>query len=512
MKMDLSFKHIKQDLPASIVVFFVALPLCLGIALASGAPLFSGIIAGIVGGIVVGMASGSRLGVSGPAAGLAVIVFDAIATLGSWELFLCAVVLAGVFQIALGYLRAGFVAYFFPTSVITGMLTGIGLLIILKQLPYLLGWHADFLGEQAFQQYNGENTFSAITHAISQISLPALLISAFSLALLVVWDKYLTPKHKIFQLIQGPIVVVLLGIIFTVILNQASAPLSVDQLVSLPVISSFSDLTNEMAFPAFEQMFSLDVLTVAAVMAIVASIETLLSVEATDKLDPQRNTTPTNRELKAQGLGNIFSGLLGGLPVTQVIVRSSANIAFGARSKLSAIMHGFFLLIAVVAIGGLLNLIPLASLAAVLIIVGYKLAKPATFSVMFRAGWEQFLPFMATIIVMLVTDLLSGVIAGLAVSVFFTLKHSYKNSFHFRDTVDNQNDLETHHIVLAEEVSFFNKPSILKKLNSLPENSKVILDFTNSKSVAFDVIELVKDFSAKAHHRNISVETVALKH
>ena len=205
MKMDLSFKHIKQDLPASIVVFFVALPLCLGIALASGAPLFSGIIAGIVGGIVVGMASGSRLGVSGPAAGLAVIVFDAIATLGSWELFLCAVVLAGVFQIALGYLRAGFVAYFFPTSVITGMLTGIGLLIILKQLPYLLGWHADFLGEQAFQQFNGENTFSAITHAISQISLPALLISAFSLALLVVWDKYLTPKHKIFQLIQGPL-------------------------------------------------------------------------------------------------------------------------------------------------------------------------------------------------------------------------------------------------------------------------------------------------------------------
>ena len=449
---------------------------------------------------------------SGPAAGLAVIVFDAIATLGSWELFLCAVVLAGVFQIALGYLRAGFVAYFFPTSVITGMLTGIGLLIILKQLPYLLGWHADFLGEQAFQQFNGENTFSAITHAISQISLPALLISAFSLALLVVWDKYLTPKHKIFQLIQGPIVVVLLGIVFTVILNQASAPLSVDQLVSLPVISSFTDLTNEMAFPAFEQMFSLDVLTVAAVMAIVASIETLLSVEATDKLDPQRNTTPTNRELKAQGLGNIFSGLLGGLPVTQVIVRSSANIAFGARSKLSAIMHGFFLLIAVVAIGGLLNLIPLASLAAVLIIVGYKLAKPATFSVMYRAGWEQFLPFMATIIVMLVTDLLSGVIAGLAVSVFFTLKHSYKNSFHFRDTVENQNDLETHHIVLAEEVSFFNKPSILKKLNSLPENSKVILDFTNSKSVAFDVIELVKDFSAKAHHRNISVETVALKH
>ncbi len=505
---DLSFKHFKHDFPASVVVFFVALPLCLGIALASGAPLFSGIIAGIVGGIVVGMASGSRLGVSGPAAGLAVIVFDAIATLGSWEAFLCAVVLAGVFQIALGYMKAGFVAYFFPTSVITGMLTGIGLLIVLKQIPYLVGYHADFLGEEAFAQVNGENTFTAIQSALSLISPAAVVISLVSIALLVVWDRYLTKQHKLFELIQGPIVVVLLGIVISLMLVQAGNPLPADQLVSLPVIDSFAGLTNELAFPDFSRMLGWDVLSVALVMAAVASIETLLSVEATDKMDPQKHVTPTNRELQAQGLGNIVSGLIGGLPITQVIVRSSANIAFGAKSKLSTIIHGLILLVSIVAVGSMLNLIPLASLAAVLIIVGYKLAKPATFSKMFHCGYEQFLPFATTIIAMLVTDLLTGVVAGLAVSVFFTLKHSYRNSFHFKDTVTDANHQETHHIVMAEEVSFFNKASILKKLNEIPANSKVILDFSNSKSVAYDVTEMVKDYMSQAPHKNICVETI----
>ena len=288
MKLDLSFSEIKNDLPASIVVFFVALPLCLGIALASGAPLFSGVIAGIIGGVIVGLMSGSRLGVSGPAAGLAVIVFDAIGTLGSWELFLVAVVLAGVFQLVLGFMRAGFVAYFFPTSVITGMLAGIGILIILKQLPYLFGWHSDFLGEEAFNQVNGENTFSAIEHAVSLMSPAAVAISVVSLTLLVIWDKYLTKAHKIFQLIQGPIVVVLLGIVASIVLAQAGMPLQADQLVSLPVIDSFEAFKAEMAFPAFSEMMNIDVFTIALVMAAVASIETLLCVEATDKLDPQK--------------------------------------------------------------------------------------------------------------------------------------------------------------------------------------------------------------------------------
>lgn len=509
MKSEFTFQHLKNDLPASIVVFFVALPLCLGIALASGAPLFSGIIAGIVGGIVVGAASGSRLGVSGPAAGLAVIVFDAVTSLGSWELFLAAVVLAGIFQIALGFLKAGTIAYFFPTSVITGMLTGIGLLIVLKQLPYLLGWHADFLGELSFSQFNGENTLTAIQHGLSLMSPVAVAISVFSLAILIVWDKYLTHQHKMFRLIQGPIVVVLTGIVIALIMQQAGSPIAAEQLVALPVLDSPAALLDELAFPSLSGFINPDVIMVALVMAAVASIETLLSVEATDKLDPDRGTTPTNRELKAQGVGNILSGLIGGLPITQVIVRSSANIAFGAKTKLSSIMHGFMLLICVVAISGLLNMIPLASLAAVLIVVGYKLAKPATFRKFYQCGAEQFLPFVTTVAVMLFTDLLTGVIAGLAASLLFTLKHSYKNAFE-ATSVPCEVKGEKHHIVMAQEVSFFNKPRILKKLNALPDHATVVLDFSKSKAVALDVTELVNDFKNRAGARNITVETVSL--
>ena len=508
MKIDIPFSEFKNDLPASIVVFFVALPLCLGIALASGAPLFSGIIAGIIGGIIVGSLSGSKLGVSGPAAGLAVIVFDAIASLGSWELFLCAVVLAGVFQLILGYVKAGFIAHFFPTSVITGMLAGIGLLIVLKQLPYLFGWQADFLGEEAFSQLNGENTFSAIEHALVSMSPIVVAISAVSLAILILWDAYLSKAHKVFQLIQGPLVVVVLGVITTLFLGQAGSPLADEQLVALPALDSFSAFADELAFPAFSQMFSVEVFTIALVMAAVASIETLLCVEATDKLDPSRNETPANRELKAQGWGNILSGLVGGLPITQVIVRSSANIAFGAKTKLSAITHGFLLLLAVLALPGVLNMIPLASLAAILIVVGYKLAKPVMFKVMYKNGMEQFLPFITTIAVMLVTDLLTGVLVGLAVSVFFTLKHSYRNSYNVTEEVTEENGEKKHRIVLAEDVSFFNKPVILRKLNAIPENTRVVLDFSNTQTLAYDVKELVSDFINNANSKNIQVETI----
>ncbi|WP_420935315.1 SulP family inorganic anion transporter [Alteromonas sp. A081] len=511
MMKELSFKDIKDDLPASIVVFFVALPLCLGIALASGAPLFSGIIAGIVGGIVVGFLSGSKLGVSGPAAGLAVIVFDGISALGGWEIFLCAVVLSGIIQLALGFFRAGFVAYFIPTSVITGMLAGIGLLIVLKQIPYLFGWHSDFLGEEAFQQVNGENTITAIVHAFSLMSLPALAISMGSLFLLVIWEKYLSPAHKIFRLIQGPIAVVLIGIVISMVLNRMGVPLQPDQLVSLPVIDSLDSFSKEMSFPDFSQMLRLDVITLAIVMAAVASIETLLCVEATDKLDPNKSITPTNRELKAQGVGNIVSGLIGGLPITQVIVRSSANIAFGGKTKLSTILHGLFLLVSVVSIAKLMNYIPLASLAAILIVVGYKLMKPATFKVMYKNGFEQFVPFITTIVVMVVTDLLTGVIAGFVLSIFYTLKHSYRNSYQFKEIVNNENGQETHYITMAEEVSFFNKPSIIKKLDSIPSNTNVVIDFSKSKSVAYDVKEAINNYLANAKSKNIEVETINFK-
>jgi MFS superfamily sulfate permease-like transporter len=504
------FKEIKSDLPASIVVFFVAVPLCLGIALASGAPLFSGIIAGIVGGIIVGIASGSSLGVSGPAAGLAVIVLTSIATLGSWPAFLLAVVIAGIIQLALGFAKAGFIAYFFPSSVIKGMLTGIGLLIILKQIPHALGWDKDAEGDDAFLQADGQNTFSEIGKALDFITPGAVLIAAISLAILILWDTVLTKKHKIFQLIQGPIVVVILGIVMNYLFKAGTLNFSLaeDQVVRLPVAHNLTEFFNQFTFPDFSAITNFEVWKIAIVLAIVASLETLLSVEATDKMDPNKRITPTNRELKAQGLGNIFSGLIGGLPVTQVIVRSSANISFGGKSKLSTILHGIFLLISAITIASVLNMIPLASLAAVLLMVGYKLAKPELFKKMYNLGWEQFMPFLATVIGILLTDLLKGITIGMLFGIFYTLRHSYRNSHYMKETVTSEEGHEVHHIVLAEEVSFFNKASVIKELEEIPENSKVIIDCTNSKSIAYDVVELIRDYRSNAKTKNITVETV----
>jgi len=478
--------------------------------LASGAPLFSGIIAGIVGGIVVGVASGSTLGVSGPAAGLAVIVLTAITTLGSWSAFLLAVVLAGVIQLVMGFAKAGFIAYFFPSSVIKGMLTGIGLLIILKQIPHALGYDKDMEGDDAFWQMDGENTFTAIISAFEAFSSGAVLIAVLSLVILILWDTVLLKKHKIFQLIQGPIVVVVLGIIMNMAYQNGllNFSLAADQVVSLPVPDSFSGFLNQFTFPDFSAISNIEVWKVALVMAIVASLETLLCVEATDKLDPDKRVTPTNRELKAQGLGNIVSGLIGGLPVTQVIVRSSANIAFGGKTKLSAIFHGIFLFISAVSIAGLLNQIPLASLASILLIVGYKLAKPSLFKQMYTLGWEQFAPFTATVIGILMTDLLMGISIGMAFGIFFTLHHSYRNSHYMKNVISTEHDQEVHHLVLAEEVSFINKAGILNTLNEIPSNTKVIIDCTYSKSIAYDVVEIIKNYESNAKTKNITVEKI----
>ncbi len=504
------FKELKSDLPASMVVFFVAVPLCLGIALASGAPLFAGIIAGIVGGIVVGIASGSSLGVSGPAAGLAVIVLTSIEALGgSWEAFLLAVMLAGFIQLALGYAKAGFIAYFFPSSVIKGMLTGIGLLIILKQIPHALGWDKDAFGDDKFFQADGENTFSEIIKALSSFTPGALIISVISLGILILWDKVLSKKHKVFGMLNGPLVVVLFGILMNYFYQNGilNFMLNSDQIVNIPVPENLNGFFSQFTTPDFSAISNGEVWKIAFVLAIVASLETLLCVEATDKMDPNKRITPTNRELKAQGLGNIVSGLIGGLPVTQVIVRSSANINFGAKTKLSAILHGMFLLISAITISGLLNMIPLASLAAILFMVGYKLAKPSLFKQMFKLGWEQFVPFIVTIIAILVTDLLIGITTGLLVGGLFALYHSYRNSFHLKDIV-TENGTQVHHIVLAEEVSFFNKASVVKVLDSIPANSKVIIDCTNSKSISYDVVELILDYEINAKTKNIKVEKI----
>ena len=503
------FKNIKSDLPASVVVFFVALPLCLGIALASGAPLFSGLIAGIIGGIVVGALSGSKIGVSGPAAGLAAIVLTAIGALGGFENFLVAVVLGGIIQLIFGILKAGIIGYYFPSSVIKGMLTGIGVIIILKQIPHFFGYDPDPEGDWAFFQVDGENTFSEILNTVNNISPGATLVAIVGLSILLLWDKVLSKKGKIFQLIQGPLVAVAVGIIFFVLTQNSSfLAISSDHLVSVPIPEDAASFFGQFSFPNFAAITNPDVWITAFTIALVASLETLLCVEATDKLDPEKNVTPTNRELLAQGTGNIISGLIGGLPITQVIVRSSANIQSGGKSKLSAIFHGFLLLISVILIPKLLNMIPLSVLAAILFIVGYKLAKPALFVKMYKLGWKQFVPFSVTVFGIIFTDLLVGISLGLVVGIVVILLKSYQNS-HFLHMEDVSNGKHRIKMTLAEEVTFFNKGAILKELDSLPRDTYLEINLLKTRYLDLDIIEILDDFSVKAKDRNIDIQLIS---
>jgi MFS superfamily sulfate permease-like transporter len=486
---------LKKDIPASIVVFLVAVPLCLGIALASGAPLFSGIISGIVGGIVVGVLSGSRLGVSGPAAGLAVIVLAAITTLGSFETFLLAVVMSGLLQIAMGFARAGVIGYYFPSSVIKGMLTGIGLTIILKQLPHMFGYDSEPEGSLAFSQASGDNTLTALGSMLSSIQLGALIVSLVAMAILVLWEQPFIKRFKSSLWIQGPLVAVVAGVVLNAIFAVFVPELTIGtaHLVQIPVAADFASFAGMFTFPDFSQLNNPVVYTTAMTLAVVASIETLLCVEATDKLDPHKPVTPTNRELKAQGVGNVISGLIGGLPVTQVIVRSSANIQSGAESKLSAILHGVLLLVTAVTIPALLNLIPLAVLAAILISVGYKLAKPALFRSMYAHGPQQFIPFTVTILGILATDLLVGIALGMAVAIFTILLTNYYNPFF----VDRDPGADVH-IVLSEDVSFLNRAAVMRALGSVEPGSKVIIDGSRSVNIDHDVLEIIRDFEQRA--------------
>ncbi len=500
------FKTIKNDLPASIVVFFVALPLCLGIALASGAPLFSGLIAGIIGGVVVGSLSGSKIGVSGPAAGLAAIVLTAIGTLGGYQNFLLAVVLGGIIQFLFGILKAGVIGYYFPSSVIKGMLTGIGIIIILKQIPHFFGYDA---APGGYFQASSENTFLSIFKMVNNINVGSTVIGLVGLGVLILWDKILTKKAKLFQLIQGPLVAVVLGIIFYVFTKtHETLSISGSQLVSVPIPEDATSFLGQFSFPNFGAITNPDVWIVAFTIALVASLETLLCVEATDKLDPHRNVTPTNRELLAQGTGNVISGMIGGLPITQVIVRSSANIQSGARSKASAIIHGFFLLISIILIPRLLNMIPLSVLAAILLVVGYKLAKPSLFKIMYDLGWKQWIPFTVTVFGIVFIDLLYGIGLGLAVGIVVILLKSYQNS-HFLHIEDESNGKHKIKMTLAEEVTFFNKGAILKELDSLPIDTYLELNLLKTRYLDNDIIEILDDFLIKAKERNIDIKLVS---
>ncbi|MGA0374069.1 MAG: SulP family inorganic anion transporter [Flavobacteriaceae bacterium] len=490
--------NLKHDLPASVVVFFVAIPLCLGIALASGAPLFSGLISGIVGGILVGLISGSQIGVSGPAAGLAAIVLSAISALGSFEIFLLSVFLGGILQLFLGIFKAGVIGYYFPTSVIRGMLTGIGLIIIIKQIPYFFGYDA------TMTQVSGK-TWSSIFYSINTGS---TIIAFIGFGIMLFWEKVLTRKGKFFQLIQGPLVAVLVGILYTFFTSEnISLGLSSKNLVNVPQSSDLRGLLSNFTFPDFSAIVNNEVWLVAITIALVASLETLLCVEATDKLDEQKRITPKNKELIAQGIGNMLSGLIGGLPITQVIVRSSANIQSGGKTKISAILHGIFLLISVMTIPGLLNMIPLSVLAAILLIVGYKLAKPQLFISIFKLGWKQFLPFMTTVVGIIATDLLIGIVMGLVVGIYFILVDSYKNS-HALIVKKSSEGKNKYRITFAEEVTFINKGPILKELERLPNQAELELDVRNTKFLDFDILETINDFLSTNDHKKINVDLI----
>ncbi len=502
-------KNFKNDIPASIVVFLVAMPLCLGIALASGAPLFSGLIAGIIGGIVVGALSGSPLGVSGPAAGLAVIVLNAITELGSFDIFLVSVMIAGILQLIMGFARMGIIAYFFPSSVIHGMLSGIGIVIFLKQIPHFFGYDSVPEGDFGFVQADGHNTFDELIHMLNYVTPGVLIVSSIALFILILWETSFMKKFKFTRLIQGPLVAVVLGIVlYNFFKSKPDLMIQASHLVKVPVPESMSDFLSNFTRPDFSALTRLDVFITGIVIAVVASLETLLCVEATDKQDPLKRVTPTNRELKAQGVGNLLSGFLGGLPLTQVIVRSSANMQSGGRTKSSAIIHGFFLLISVIVIPKILNQIPLGVLAAILLLVGYKLAKPALFKKMYAQGLGQFVPFVITILGIVFTDLLTGIGLGMLVAIFVILRNNFKIPFRLQnENLEGKNNIK---IELSEDVTFLNKASILKTLDQIPEGTKVTIDASKSKFIHFDVVEIIEDFVINAELKNIEVNVIDL--
>lgn len=496
------FKSIGADFPASIVVFLVALPLCLGIALGSNAPLFSGIIAGIVGGIVIGALSGSQLSVSGPAAGLTAIVVGAIALLPSFEAFLLSVVICGFLQVILGFAKAGVIGDYIPKSVIKGMLAAIGIILILKQFPHLIGYDKDYEGDESFLQKDGENTFTSLFSAVKAITPAAVIIGGVCLAFQFFWGGLAEKRGGWLKLVPAPLLVVLLGVgineLFAMQANGFS--LRQEHMVNIPKANSASEFFSFFMFPDWSMLLNKQVWISGVTLALVASIETLLGIEAVDNLDPMKRISPTNRELKAQGVGNMISGLIGGLPLTSVIVRSSANVNAGARTKMSAIYHGFFILLSVAFIPSLLGIIPLSALAAILIYTGFKLAKPSLFKDFYQKGWNQFIPFVATIVIVLLTDLLVGVLAGLAIGLFFSARSNYKTA------VFIVNDDNNYLIRLKKDVSILNKRGIKAQLDAVPEKSNVLIDVTKADFVDKDIIDMIEEFVKTAPAKNIQVE------
>lgn len=498
--------NLRYDIPAGLVVFLVALPLCLGIALASDAPLISGLVTGVIGGLVVGPLSGSQLSVSGPAAGLTVLVAGGIAELGGYPAFLPAVILAGVMQIGLGLVRGGVLANLFPSSVIEGMLAGIGIILILKQIPHALGRDNDYEGDLDFWLLGeNSNTFTEIVYAFQTLSPGVVMVSLACLGVLLLWQRPFIAERGWSRLIPGPLVAVLLGIglnaLFAVVAPSLYISAEDGHLVQLPVIGSSEELFASLPSPDWAVLNDPALWTVSATIAAVASLETLLSVEAVDKLDPFRRISNTNRELLAQGTGNIVSGFLGGLPMTAVIVRSSTNVYSGGRTRMSAFVHGVFLGGLVLAVPTLLNQIPLGALAAVLLNIGYRLARVGLWQRMYQAGADQFIPFVVTVTVTVFSDLLTGVLVGLAFGVVMVVVTNFTTAI----SVVHE---EGHWLVqFTKDVSFVNKTKLRSVLQSIPRGSDVVIDGTRATFIDHDIITTVEDFEESAKHRDITVHT-----
>ncbi len=501
-------KNLRYDLPASIVVFFVAVPLCLGIAHASGAPLLSGLISGAVGGLIVGILSKSHLSVSGPANSLMALAITSVQDIGSYEAFLLAVVLAGGFQLLFGLLRLGVISKYFPHCVIYGMLAAIGLILIFKQVPHLLGYDIEAMGVEEFHLTNQDmmdssltpeqNTFTTILHSVSRITPVISVIGIISLLSLFVWERYLSPRLKT---IPGSVVVVLLSTIAASIYNYVYPDaLSSNHFVNIPEINGLNSFLEQTSRPDWSFINDLEIYRLALTIAIIASLETLLSIEAIDKLDPNKYVTPTSRELVAQGIGNTISGLLGGLPITSVIVRSSVNLSAGAKTKLSTILHGVLLLIGIFFLASYLNYVPLTGLAAVLIFTGYKLVSPNKLINLYRQGWDQFIPSIITIISILLTDLLVGVAIGLAFSILFIVIKNYRTpAFAISDHGIKKR------ITLGESLNFLHKYKIVSLLNSIPENTILEIDARKTLFIDHDIEEVIRDFKQTAIQKNIEV-------
>jgi MFS superfamily sulfate permease-like transporter len=499
-KLSYYLQHWKTDVLAGMVVFLVALPLCLGIALASGAPPFAGVIAGAIGGLVVSLASGSQLSVSGPANGVTIVAAAAVANFG-FRGFLLSLLIAGLIQILLGFMKAGTISAYFPSSVIRGMLAAIGIMLIMKQIPHAIGYDKATEDDLSFLDESGTTELSVLEQSLNSISPGAILLSTTCILILLLWESRWIKHNKILNSVPAPLIVVVYGILYDLFMTNFALYFSIlpEHLVNLPAFDSFNHLWSEIVFPDFSMATNLQIYTTALAMALIASLESLLSLEAADKLDPLKRVAPTNRELKAQGLGNLLSGMLGGIPISAVIVRTSVNINAGGRTKLASLVHGISIVVSVIFFVEYMNLIPLSCLAAILIVTGFKLTKPSIYQELYLQGRDQFLPFIITISAMLALDSLRGVATGLCVGLIFVLKNNYHQAFTL--TKDGNNYL----LKLKKDVSFIHKAPLRSLLNSIPPNSTIFIDGSRASFIDRDIIEAINDFVRAGDDYNIDV-------